>query len=165
MNLLKAWRLIKNIPLKIVGDGPLMKEVKNLTERNTLPRVEILGSQPREKVFELMKEAKALIFPSEWYEGFPMTLAEAFATGLPVIASCLGAMVELVDEGRTGLLFEAGNPEDLAAKVEWTWTHPQEITEMSREARREYEAKYTAERNYEILMEIYRKAIERCHTS
>ena len=110
-----------------------------------------------------MKGAKALIFPSECYENFPMAIVEAFATGLPVIASRLGAMAELVDEGHTGLLFEASNPENLAAKVEWAWTHQRKMAEMGYEARLEYKAKYTAERNYEILMEIYRKAIERCH--
>lgn len=165
MTLLNTWKFLKDIPLKIVGDGPLKEKVQTLIEQKKLKHIEILGPQPREKVFELMKEAKALIFPSEWYEGFPMTLAEAFATGLPVIASRLGAMAELVDEGRAGLLFEPGNPEDLAAKVEWAWSHPEAMAEMGREARREYEAKYTAERNYEMLMEIYRKAIERCRTS
>jgi len=50
-------------------------------------------------------------------------------------------------------------PEDLAAKVEWVWTHPREMEEMGHMARAEYKAKYTAERNYEMLMEIYTKAI------
>ena len=157
MTLLKAWEFL-NLPLKIVGDGPLKEEIQTFIEQKKLKFVEILGPQPRDRVFKLMKDAKVLIFPSEWYEGFPMTLAEAFATGLPVMASRLGAMAELVDEGRTGLLFEAGNPEDLAAKVEWAWGRPEVMAEMGREARREYEAKYTAERNYEMLMEIYRRA-------
>ena len=107
-----------------------------------------------------MKKAKVLIFPSEWYEGFPMTLAEAFATGLPAMAPRLGAMAEIVEDGRTGLLFEPGAPDDLAAKVEWAWTHPKEMAEMGRNARREYELKYTAERNYELLMQIYRRAMK-----
>ena len=156
--LLKAWRKVKNIPLKLAGDGPLRENLENFLVRNDLGgKVEFLGRRPREEVIQLMHRARFLVFPAEVYENFPMSIAEAFATGLPVIASRLGAMVELVDEGRTGLLFEAGNPEDLAAKVEWAWTHPQEMAEMGREARREYEAKYTAERNYEMLMEIYRR--------
>lgn len=88
-----------------------------------------------------------------------MTIAEAFACGLPVLASRLGAMEEIVEDGRTGLLFEPGNAEDLAEKVAWAWEHPKELEEMGREARREYEAKYTAERNYEMLMEIYGKVM------
>jgi len=106
-----------------------------------------------------MKEARLLIFPSIWYETFGLSIIEAFATGLPVVASRLGAMAEIVEHGRTGLLFEPGNPEALAEAVAWAWNHPREMAEMGREARREYEAKYTAERNYEMLMAIYRKAM------
>ena len=65
-----------------------------------------------------------------------------------MIASGLGAMAEIVEDGRTGLHFTPGDPEDLAAKVEWAWTHPKEMEAMGRAARAEYQAKYTAERNY-----------------
>jgi glycosyltransferase involved in cell wall biosynthesis len=108
-----------------------------------------------------MKGARFLVLPSEWYEGFPMAIVEAFASGLPVIASRLGAMAEIVEDGRTGIHFTIGDPEDLAFKVEWAWTHEKEMQEMGKEARREYEMKYTAERNYTMLMDIYRLAIER----
>ena len=90
-----------------------------------------------------------------------MTIVEAFACGMPVIASRLGAMAEIVEDGCTGLHFESGNVEDLAEKVSWAWVHPQEMAEMGREARRVYEAKFTAERNYQMLLEIYCKAIEK----
>jgi glycosyltransferase involved in cell wall biosynthesis len=156
--MLSAWRLLKSVPLKVVGDGPLMAEVKAQIEREWLA-IEVLGRCPREEVFSLMRQASFLVFPSEWYEGFPMTIAEAFACGLPVLASRLGAMAELVEDGRTGLLFEPGNPEDLAEKVAWAWAHSKEMAKMGREARREYETKYTAERNYEMLMAIYEKAM------
>jgi len=158
--LLSAWRLLKGIPLKVVGDGPLMAEIRECVEREGLA-VEVLGRRSREEVFAFMRSASFLLFPSEWYEGFPMTIAEAFACGLPVVASQLGVMAEIVEDGRTGLLFEPGNPEDLAEKVEWAWTHPKEVKRMGEEARREYEEKYTAERNYRMLMEIYQLAMER----
>ncbi len=155
--MLSAWRLLKSVPLKIVGDGPLMAEVKELIERERLA-IEILGRRPREEVFSLMRRASFLVFPSEWYEGFPMTIAEAFACGLPVVASRLGAMAEILEDGRTGLLFEPGNPEDLAAKVVWAWTHPEEMRRMGSAARQEFEEKYTAEKNYQMLMQIYEQA-------
>lgn len=98
--------------------------------------------------------------PSLYYEGFPLVLAESFSCGTPVIVSRLGAMAEIVEDGKTGLLFTPGDAEDLAAKVEWAWNHPAEMAEMGKAARREYEEKYTAERNYQMLMEIYQKAIE-----
>jgi glycosyltransferase involved in cell wall biosynthesis len=69
-------------------------------------------------------------------------------------------MVELVDDGRTGLLFEPGNADDLARKVQWAWEHPEEMRRMGEAARREYEQKYTPERNYQMLMDIYQQAIE-----
>jgi len=107
----------------------------------------------------ILKGAWCLIFTSEWYENFPVTIVEAFACGVPVICSRLGAMEELVADGRTGLHFTPGDPEDLARKVEWAWTHPEEMAAMGRAARTEYEAKYTADRNYQMLMEIYQKVL------
>jgi glycosyltransferase involved in cell wall biosynthesis len=155
--MLSAWRLLKSVPLKIVGDGPLMSEVKAQIERERLG-IEVLGRLSREEVFSLMQQASFLVFPSEWYEGFPMTIAEAFACGLPVLASRLGAMAELVEDGQIGLLFEPGNPEDLAARVAWAWAHPEEMRRMGKAARQEFEEKYTAEKNYQMLMQIYERA-------
>ena len=69
-------------------------------------------------------------------------------------------MEEIVEDGRTGLHFNPGDAEDLAEKVEWAWNHPAEMRRMGIEARLEYEHKYTAERNYPMLMQIYREAME-----
>ena len=101
-----------------------------------------------------------MIFPSTWYEGQGLILLEAFAMGTPVIASRLGAMPEIIDPGRTGLLFEAGNPSDLAAQVNWILTHPEELRSMRLHARREFETKYTGAANYARLIEIYERAIQ-----
>ena len=102
-----------------------------------------------------------LVFPSEWYETFGRVAAEAFAAGTPVIAADIGAVAELVEHGRTGLIFRPGDPEDLATQVEWALSHPAELRGMREEARAEFEAKYTAETNYLALMEIYEAALER----
>jgi len=110
-------------------------------------------------VIAALKGALFLLFTSEWYETFGMAIIEAFACGVPVICSRLGALQEIVADGRTGLHFTPGDPEDLAQKVEWAWTHPEEMAAMGRAARAEYEAKYTAERNYEMLMEIYQRVL------
>jgi len=106
-------------------------------------------------VLSALKSGRFLVFPSRWYESFPMVIVEAFACGIPVIASRLGAAQEIVEDGRTGLHFTPGDPDDLAAKVAWAWTHPAEMAAMGRAARAEYEAKYTGGRNYQMLMEIY----------
>lgn len=106
-----------------------------------------------------MRNARFLIFPSEWYEGFPVTIAEAFACGIPVIGSRLGAMQEIIADGVTGLHFEAGSVDDLHSKVQWAWQHPAEIQAMGRRARQEFEEKYTAERNIAMLEDAYEFAM------
>lgn len=160
LTLLRAWRCLRGIPLRVVGDGPLAPDLQAIVDREGLEGVALLGRRSRAEVFALLQGARFLVFPSEWYEGFPMTIAEAFACGLPVVAARLGAMAELVEDRRTGVLFEPGNSEDLAEKVSWAWSHPSEMAEMGQTARCEYEAKYTAERNYQVLMQIYQQAIE-----
>jgi glycosyltransferase involved in cell wall biosynthesis len=157
--LLRAWQGLRGSPLKIVGDGPLMGEVRAFVHEQKLGCIAVLGQCARQEVLTLMKGARFLVFPSEWYEGFPVTIAEAFACGVPVVASRLGAMVEIVDEGRTGLFFTLGNADDLSAQVQWAFTHPEEMAQMGRRAREEFQAKYTADRNYEMLMAIYQKAL------
>ncbi|MCH8028475.1 MAG: glycosyltransferase [Candidatus Dadabacteria bacterium] len=160
ITLLRTWQSLKGIPLKIVGYGPLIEEVKVFVQTRKLEDIEILGQCANEEVIALMKGARFLVFPSEWYETFGRVVVEAFACGVPVVASRLGAMEEIVGDKRTGLHFEPGNPEDLAVKVEWAWTHPKEMQNMGYAARAEYEAKYTAERNYKLLMEVYLKVID-----
>jgi glycosyltransferase involved in cell wall biosynthesis len=151
-------RLSKKIFLKIVGDGPLAPAVAEAAKRH--PEIEWLGRQSQARVSKLMKSAQALIFPSVWYEGFPMVIAEAYAAGLPVIASDLGSMQSLIDHGRTGLLFRPNDAEDLADQVQWASAHTAELNRMRSEARAEFEAKYAAERNYQMLTNIYETAIK-----
>ncbi len=157
--LLRAWHGLKtNIALKIVGDGALAGELQASLRELGERTVKLLGQRPRNQTLELMKRASLLVFPSEWYEGFPMVIAEAFACGVPVITARLGAMQEIVEDGRTGIHFTPGDAEDLAAKVEQAWSHPGRLGEMGRAAREEYELKYTAEESYKILMDVYHRA-------
>jgi glycosyltransferase involved in cell wall biosynthesis len=86
--------------------------------------------------------------------------AEAFTCGVPVVAWRLAAIAEIVEDGSKGLHFKVGDPEDLVAKVEWAWGHPDDMAAMGCAARAEYEHKYTTERNYQRLIEIYTMAID-----
>jgi glycosyltransferase involved in cell wall biosynthesis len=97
--------------------------------------------------------------PSICYENSPRTIVEAFSCGVPVIASRLGALAGIVRDGVTGLLFDPGNSDELAAKIAWAQAHPTEMIRMGKAARQEYEAQYTPERNHEILLNIYEDAI------
>lgn len=156
--MLAAWELLDGrIPLRIVGDGPLRPELEALAK--CLKRVSFDGWLERGKVLDALKEARFLVFASEGYETFGLTIVEAFASGLPVIASRLGAVAEIVEDGWTGLHFTPGDAENLAAKVVWAWTHSKETEEMGKAARAEYGAKYTAERNYHVLMAAYKQAM------
>ena len=156
--LLGAWRRLgSKIPLKIVGDGPLRQPLEK--EIGGRWGIELLGWLEASSVYEEMKQARFLVFPSEWYEGLPLTIVQAFACGLPVVASRLGSMSEIVDHGKTGLHFKAGDEKELAAAVDWAWTHPAELEEMGRNARAEYKAKYTAQQNYDALMRISEEVI------
>jgi glycosyltransferase involved in cell wall biosynthesis len=157
---LGAWsQLVTPIPLFIIGGGPESTQLQEQAALQQLTQVHFRGHLPREQALAFLRRARFLIFSSEWYENFPVTIAEAFACGVPVICSRMGAMQEIVEDGRTGLHFNPGHAEDLAAKVEWAWNHPERMQEMGREARQEYETKYTAEKNYPMLMEIYRHAV------
>jgi glycosyltransferase involved in cell wall biosynthesis len=156
LSLLKAWeKMPAHISLRIAGDGPLREQVEAILKDGMHSSVTYLGRLSRADTLSAMKSARFLVFPSEWYEGFPVTIAEAFACGIPVICSRLGSMQEIVADGRTGLHFEAGNAADLAAKVEWAWAHMEEMDAMGRAARQEFENQYTAAKNIEMLEEIY----------
>jgi glycosyltransferase involved in cell wall biosynthesis len=159
--LLEAWTRLKPAPpLRIAGDGPLSAGVAAFAQSR--PEVEYLGRQPHAAVQGLMRGARALLFPSTWYETFGMTAIEAFAAGLPVIASNIGPLgSEIVAGGRTGWLHPPGDGAALAALVERAWACPEESLRLGEAALREYEAKYTPERNYTLLTAAYAQAMAR----
>ncbi len=158
--LIAAWRgLGPKCSLRILGDGPLRPEMERAAASLDSGIVKFEGWADHDSVIAAIQGARVLIFPSEWYETFGLVAVEAFACGVPVIASRLGVMREIVDDGRTGLHFTPGDPADLAAKVLWACDHPRELELMGRNARAEYEAKYTAERNYRQLVAIYERVI------
>lgn len=155
--LLRAWDLLPGgITLKIVGDGPLAPEVAQAADRNS--GIEWLGRRPADEAVALMGNAALLIFASEWNETFGRTMIEAYARGTPVLASDLGAAATMVRREHTGLHFEAGNAQDLAHKVTWMLEHRDALSAMGVQARSVYEHEYTAERNYEQLLNTYRLA-------
>jgi glycosyltransferase involved in cell wall biosynthesis len=155
--LLAAWKKLRGIPLKLVGDRPAEGEVCRLIQESWAGDVVLLGRRPRDQVLTLMKKARLLVSPSASYETFGLVVVEAFACGVPVVASRIGAMAEIVEDGRTGLLFTPGDPDDLAEKVRWAIDHPDVMDRMGKHARGLYEEKYTAEINYHILLNIYER--------
>lgn len=151
--LLGALRELPGMTIDVIGSGPQQRRLE------THPQLRLLGWLTPGEIYERMRTAAYLVMPSLWYENFPRTLVEAFANGLPVIASHLGAMAELIDHGRTGLLFEPGSARDLARHLAWAAAFPAKMRAMGENARAKYEAKFTPEKNYEQLMAIYDEAL------
>ncbi len=155
---LAAWaRLARPIRLKVIGDGPLAERVRGAAAAD--PRIEYLGRLPLADVLDVIGDAAALVMPSVWYETFGRTIIEAYAKGTPVIASRLGAMAELVEDGRTGVLFAPGDAAALAAAVDRLLADPEALARMRPACRRAFEAKYTAESNYRQLIAVYERAV------
>lgn len=144
--------------LHIAGDGPLKAYVTQKCSSNA--NLHFLGPLKNEEVRAQMQACNALIFPSEWYEGMPMTIIEAFATGTAVIAGNLGAMATMVGDGKEGILFEAGNADDLKNSVDkWNRLDEDAKTKIREQARNSYEQHYTAEANKLLMEEIYSSLI------
>ncbi len=158
--LLEAWRNSGRMPaLRIAGDGPLADQVRSAAAFD--PRIDYVGQRSRGEILELMKNAACLVFPSLWYEGFPMTIVEAFACALPVLTSGLGTMQHLVADGVTGLHFAPGDTDSLTRTVRRVADHPDWARRMGENARHEFKTSYSPEENYRKLITIYRHALER----
>jgi glycosyltransferase involved in cell wall biosynthesis len=146
--------------LKIVGDGPARSALEaQVQQANLTEKIVFLGRQEKSQVLTLMCRAIGLIFPSVWYEGFPLTIVEAFGCGLPVIASNFGSMAEIVTDRATGLHFQARDPGDLAQKLAQLATQPDLHHQLSVEAQRIYQTCYTPEINYQQTIDIYQAVI------
>lgn len=154
--LFKAWaKLDIHHCLKVAGSGPLENEIPDQ------PNIVRLGFQNQDNVRSLMDQALFLVVPSEWFEGFPMVIVEAFAHGLPVLASEIGSLGEIITNEIDGLFFKPGDDKDLANKARWLLAHPNECERMGRNARDKYVEKYSPEVNYKQLLNIYTDAMLR----
>ncbi len=156
----KGWPTIaqasalSGVPIDVVGRGPL-EEVLRASAGLTLH-----GALPLQEVYARMCSASAQVVASVWLEGGPRTLIEGMACGLPAICSAMEPMMEIVQDGVTGLAFPPGDAQALAQRLTWAQEHPEAMLTMGRAARQVYEARYTADRNHAQLMSIYQSAIE-----
>lgn len=156
--LLEAWKISDgSIPLKIVGDGPLRNQVEAAAA--SMASVEYLGRLENDRVLDLMQEAMMLLFPSMCYENFPMTIVEAYAAGLPIVASNLGVAATLIQAGKTGLHFSPGDAADLVKQARWLVQNPRMREQMRLTARKTYEQYHTPSQNYALLSTIYKNTL------
>jgi glycosyltransferase involved in cell wall biosynthesis len=147
------------VKIKVVGDGPLRPQLEMRARDHSLYNIDFLGRRNFSDCLDLLSGASFMVMPSVCYENFPMVIREAYACGKPVIAPRLGAMAEIVHDRSTGLLFNAGESADLEAKLQWMTENESARREMGRRARTEFENNYTADHNFDLLLDIYRKVV------
>jgi glycosyltransferase involved in cell wall biosynthesis len=162
-DLLRAWAKCSTpgAALRVAGTGPLAAVVQQFASdnRGTPGAIVPLGQLGRAELQAEQHKARALVFPSVWYEPFGMTLIEAFACGTPAIASRIGGIPEIVEDGVTGLLHAPGDAGELAAKLDWATSHPEEMRAMGQRARTVFETRYSTAIAIERLMDVYRAAM------
>lgn len=147
-----------DLHLKIVGSGPLEDEIRNFSAK--FWNIEFLGVKNKEEVYSLVSGAAAVVFSSIWYETFGMVIIEAFACGTPVIASAIGEAKNIVNDKVNGLLFDAGNENDLLEKLLYYQALPFEDKRRYRKnALNSYRNNYTPESNLKQLVDIYQEVI------
>jgi glycosyltransferase involved in cell wall biosynthesis len=164
LTLLAAWAQLEKAPrLRIVGDGPLRGNVEAAAARHQ--SIEYAGLQTRTRVLELMAEARALVFPSLSHENCPLSIIEAFATGLPVIASGTGNIASFMRRGDSGWTYTPGEAGALAAAVGRCEANPAERKHKGRDARARWQREFTAAASREQLEAIYASARERVYAA
>lgn len=153
--LLGAWREVQDLPLTIIGDGPLAPSLRAAVARHGQRNIHFVGAVPHDEVLARVGDSGMLIFPSIWYEGFGYSLLEALASGIPVIASRIGAQAEVVTDGVNGLLVAPGDVHALASAVRTLAADPILAARLAHGARRVFEERYSLSTSYAKLMEIY----------
>ena len=162
--LLEAWNRWGDAApeLRIVGDGPLRQQLQSVVRPGL--RVRFLGQLPAADAQGHIAGARLLLLPSEWFEGFPMVLREAFAFGTPAAVSAIGPLPSLVESGQAGLIFESARSDSLLTVVRTAWDDPARLQALGQRARECFERLYTASANHEQLMAIYGAALG-CRTA
>lgn len=147
------------IKLKIVGTGPMFDEIQAYASTNA--NIQVLGHQSGSAITDIIKKSSFIIVPSEWYENNPMTVLEAFAIGKPVIGAKIGGIPEIINDGKTGYLFDSRNTHDLERSIQRaTNLSEQEYSEMSENARNFALSDFSAGPHYLKLMQIYSKLVQ-----
>lgn len=162
MHLLEAWRLWggEAPALEVIGEGPELEAARRFVAESGLgSRVLLAGGLPFDEVQRRLTGGRLLVVPSLCFEGYPMVIREAFALGVPVAASDLGSLADLVDES-VGRRFRPGDPADLLAVVRRLWSDDQVLEAMSAAVRARYDRDLAPEPNVERLMAIYAHARE-----
>jgi glycosyltransferase involved in cell wall biosynthesis len=132
--LLMSAKYLKGISIKIIGEGPQRCELESFSRRERLTNVEFLGYRSKKDLAGFIRDALFTVVPSRWYEVSGLIIYESFASGKCVVASNIGGLPELVDDGLNGLLFRPGDFNDLVEKIRYLINNPMRIRELGRNA-------------------------------
>ncbi|MGA7625860.1 MAG: glycosyltransferase, partial [Candidatus Acidiferrales bacterium] len=157
--LVRAFEQAAPARLKIAGTGPMESELKEYIRKKKLANIEMVGFVSGPEKWSLLDKALFAVIPSEWYENFPVVALEFYAAGKPIVASRMGGLPCIISEGETGLLFTAGDANEIASKVRYMFSHPLDVDRMGRRARQLVETRYSREQSYEDLMNIFQKVL------
>ncbi len=153
--LIHAFEQMPAVKLKIVGTGPMEQELRDYIRDKKLQNIEVLGFKSGAEKWDILRNSFCLVLPSEWYENFPISALEGFMASKPVIASRMGGLPYIVEEGKSGLLFESGNAGELAGRIQYLADRPEEAMRMGACGRHLTETKYGPEQGYSNLKEIF----------
>ncbi len=159
--LVQAWLLwgAAAPELRIVGDGDLRGNLERLAATDPTTPIRFFGPLSSEAAQAEIAHAHLLILPSEWFEGFPMVIREAFAFGTPAAVSAIGPLPSIVQPGSSGVVFAPGDPESLFRVVRAAWDTPGLLERLGQGARQAFAALYTEDANAQMLMAIYQQAL------
>jgi glycosyltransferase involved in cell wall biosynthesis len=149
---------LAGIHLQIAGDGPERDSLVALAAERAPGLVRFLGRLPKAAVAELVRTAAVVAVPSRWFENQPMTVLEAFAAAVPVVASDLGGLSELIDPGVDGDLVPPDDPDGLAAALEGFLRRPQVALAMGANARAKARREFDPARHLARLTTLYEEA-------
>ena len=144
--------------IRVIGDGPLEAKVHEAAADGTLVH---LGRLDPGAVRNELRLASAVVLPSVWYEGFPLVVLEAFASATPIIASRIGSLADIVEDGETGWFVDPGDADALARRIRWVLEHPDVARRAGERARERYERLYRGPQHLAALTEAYAAAAER----
>jgi glycosyltransferase involved in cell wall biosynthesis len=154
---LAAAERTPDVPFKVAGEGPILSGSIARAPHN----VSFVGRLPFDELLAFYRKARFLVVPSVWLEPFGMVVIDAMALGVPVIASRIGGLPHVVDDGTTGFLFEAGDAEDLVRQVRRMWDDPELCARLGSAGKEKAALQYNQETYYNNLMSVYTTAIQR----
>lgn len=153
--LLDVWKRLAEIPLVVMGDGPLAEDFQKFIKSNQITNVQYLGFTPHDQCIAIVQKAEFVVLPSICYEGCSMVMVESFSLKKPVVATDIGFMKEAVQNGYNGIKCNLKDVEDFTTQIRYLWEHPLKAEAMGENAYQDYRKKYTEEADVQNLLELY----------